>query len=93
MPFWYKHNVWTNETPQKINYIPNEDILETKSVGIGVDVIVAVAISEETRNYIIENERLLKSSNGRSSKQVELYDYILQAQCDSEIYRKSLRTD
>ena len=37
---------------------------------------VAVAISEETRNCIIKNTRLAKNSNGRSSKQIELYDYI-----------------
>ena len=37
---------------------------------------VAVAIAEETRNCIINNARLVKNSIGRSSKQVELYDYI-----------------
>jgi hypothetical protein len=37
---------------------------------------VAVAIAEETRNCIIKNARLVKNSIGRSSKQVELYDYI-----------------
>jgi hypothetical protein len=37
---------------------------------------VAVAIAEETRNCLIKNTRLMKNSNGRSSKQVELYDYI-----------------
>lgn len=37
---------------------------------------VAVAIAEETRNYIIKKTTLVKNSIGRSSKQVELYDYI-----------------
>lgn len=37
---------------------------------------VAVAISEEIRNYIIKNVRLVKNGNGRSSKQIKLYDYI-----------------
>jgi hypothetical protein len=37
---------------------------------------VAVAISEETRSYIIKNTRLVKNGNGRSSKQIKLYDYI-----------------
>jgi hypothetical protein len=38
---------------------------------------IAVGVAEETHNFIIEKTRLIKNNNGRVSKQIKLYDYII----------------
>jgi hypothetical protein len=37
---------------------------------------IAVGVGEMTRNFIIEKSRMTKNNNGKSSKQIKLYDYI-----------------
>jgi hypothetical protein len=38
---------------------------------------IALGVAEETRNFIIEKIRLIKNNNGKDSKQIKLYDYII----------------
>lgn len=37
---------------------------------------IAVGVGEVTRNFIIEKSRMVKNNNGKTSKQIKLYDYI-----------------
>jgi hypothetical protein len=49
---------------------------------------IAVDVAEETRNFIIEKTRLLKNNNGRSSKEIKLYDYITSPERFRKIQKK-----
>ena len=37
---------------------------------------IAIGVGEMTRNFIIETYQIIKNNNGRTSKQIGLYDYI-----------------
>jgi hypothetical protein len=54
---------------------------QTELIGKGDGVLlvhrkIAVVVAELTRNFLIENRKLIINNNGRASKQTKLYDYI-----------------
>jgi hypothetical protein len=68
--------VTTNRISAKDSKSGREGLIGKRDGILLVHHSLAAGIAEETRNCVIEKTRLIKSNNGRGSKETKLYDYI-----------------